>query len=120
MAESQDIEQAREVLEEVSGEDVKHQQFEDGLTVRTIIGSLFVGFIMMPGAMYLGLVAGQGLGPAAAWVTVVLFSEIARRSFQPLKKQELYMLLYIAGGLVGAANSGFHALIWNQYLVQCP
>ncbi len=120
MAESQDIVQAREVLEQVSGEDIKHQKFEDGLTLRTVIGSLFVGFIMMPGAMYLGLVAGQGLGPAAAWVTVVLFSEIARRSFQPLKKQELYMLLYIAGGLVGAANSGFHALIWHQYLVQCP
>ena len=41
-------------LEEVSGEDVKHQKFEDGLTMRTVIGALFVGFIMMPGAMYLG------------------------------------------------------------------
>ncbi len=47
---------------------------------------------MMPGAMYLGLVAGSGLGPAAQWVTVVLFAELARRSFQPLKRQELYML----------------------------
>ena len=120
MAENQDIERAREILEDVSGDDFKHQKFEDGLTIRTMIGALFVGFIMMPGAMYLGLVAGQGLGPAAAWVTVVLFSEIARRSFQPLKKQELYMLLYIAGGLVGAAGAGFHSLIWYQYLVQCP
>lgn len=120
MAEYQDIEKARQSLEDVSGEDIKHQEFENGFTARTVIGSLFVGFIMMPGAMYLGMVAGQGLGPAAAWVTVVLFSEIARRSFQPLKKQELYMLLYIAGGLVGAANAGFHGLIWNQYLVQCP
>ena len=126
MAEHQDIEQARERLEEVSGDDVKHQQFADGLTMRTAIGALFVGFIMMPGAMYLGLVAGQGLGGAASWVTVVLFSEIARHSFQPLKKQELYMLLYITGGLVGAAAAGglsggpFGNLIWNQYLVQCP
>lgn len=120
MAELQDIELARTELEDVSGEDVKHQEFEDGFTLRTVIGSLFVGFIMMPGSMYLGLVAGQGLGGAAAWVTVVLFSEIARRSFQPLKKQELYMLLYMAGGLVAAAGGGFQGLIYHQYLVQCP
>jgi hypothetical protein len=120
LADYQEIEQAREQLEDVSGEDIKSQRFENGLTRRTAIGALFIGFIMMPGAMYLGLVAGQGLGPAASWVTVVLFSEIARRSFQPLKKQELYMLLYIAGGLVGAAAGGFYQLIWAQYLVQCP
>lgn len=121
MAEYQDIEQARETLEDVSGEDVQHQEFEDGFTLRTVIGALFVGMVMLPGAMYLGLVAGQGLGPAAQWVTIVLFAEIARRSFQPLKKQELYILFYIAGGLAGVGMAGgFGGLIWNQYLVQCP
>lgn len=108
------------MLEEVSGDDVQHQKFDDGLSVRTMIGAVFVGLIMMPGAMYLGLVAGGGLGGAASWVTVVLFSELARRSFQPLKRQEIYMLMYIAGGIAGAAGAGFHGLIWNQYLVQCP
>jgi hypothetical protein len=120
LGEIQEIERSRESFEQVSGDDVKHQKYEDGFTARTVIGALFVGFVMMPGAMYLGMVAGQGLGDAAAWVTVVLFSEIARRSFQPLKKQEIYMLLYMAGGLVGGANAGFHGLIWGQYLVQCP
>ena len=120
MAEIQDIEQARELLEEQSGDDVQKQQFDNGFTVRTVIGAVFVGLIMMPGAMYLGLVAGGALGGAASWVTVVLFAELARRSFQPLKRQEIYMLMYIAGGIAGAANGGFHGLIWNQYLVQCP
>jgi hypothetical protein len=115
-----EIEKSREAFEDASGEDVTHQKFEEGFTTRTAIGALFVGLVMMPGAMYLGMVAGAGLGDAAAWVTVVLFSEIARRSFQPLKKQEIYMLLYMAGGLVAGANAGFHSLIWNQYLVQCP
>ncbi|MGI6294995.1 MAG: peptide transporter [Armatimonadota bacterium] len=119
MAEINDIAKAREALEEVSGDDVQRQEFEDGFTIRTVIGALFVGLIMMPGAMYLGLVAGQGLGPAASWVTVVLFAELARRSFQPLKRQELYMLIYIAGGVVGGAG-GVAGMIWNQYLVQCP
>lgn len=119
MADKHDIEDARKALEEVSGEDVQHQTYEDGFTIRTVIGALFVGLIMMPGAMYLGLVAGQGLGPAASWVTVVLFAELARRSFQPLKRQELYMLIYIAGGVAGGVG-GVAGMIWNQYLVQCP
>ena len=81
---------------------------------------------MLPGALYLGLVAGQGLGPAAEWVTIVLFSEIMRRSFLPMKRQEIYILYYVAASLTGlAADKGisggpFGGLIWNQYFVQSP
>jgi len=107
------------MLEEASVEDVQHRKFESGFTVRTVIGAFFVGLIMMPGAMYLGLVAGAGLGGAAQWVTVVLFSELARRSFAPLKRQEIYMLMYMAAGVAGGVG-GVAGLIWNQYLVQCP
>ncbi|HQL54971.1 MAG TPA: hypothetical protein PLQ87_09705, partial [Phycisphaerae bacterium] len=49
--------------------------------MRTIIGALFVALVMMPGAIYMGLVAGQSLGSAAEWVTIILFAELARRSF---------------------------------------
>ncbi len=82
---------------------------------------------MLPGAMYLGLVAGQDLGPAAEWVTIVLFSEIARRSFMPLKRQEIYILYYTAMALAhmelahqGISGGPFGTLIWNQYFVQSP
>ena len=101
-------------------------QFEEGFSGKTVIGALFVAFIMLPGALYLGLVAGQGLGPAAEWVTIVLFAEIMRRSFLPLKRQEIYILYYIAAGLTGLeASKGisggpFGGLIWNQYFVQSP
>ena len=123
-----ELNDARLQMESISSDEELHgQKFEDGFTIRTLIGALFVGLIMMPGAMYLGLVAGQGLGPAAQWVTIVLFSEIARRSFQPLKKQELYILFYITGGIAGSAlmhlglsGGPFAGLIWNQYLVQSP
>ena len=71
-----------------------------------MVGTLFVCLIMLPGAIYLGLVAGQSLGSAAQWVTIVLFSEIARRSFLPLKRQEIYCLFYMAGAL---AATGFGA-----------
>ena len=52
-------------------------KFEDGFTIRTIIGVLFISLIMTPGEMYLGLVTGGGIGAAAQWVTVILFLEVA-------------------------------------------
>ncbi|RYG64245.1 hypothetical protein EON80_19585, partial [bacterium] len=55
------------------------EEFYDGFSWKTVIGALFIGFIMMPGSIYLGLIAGQGMGPAAEWVTIILFMEIARR-----------------------------------------
>ena len=78
-------------------------EFIDGFSLRTVIGAFFVGFVMMPASIYLGLVAGTSLGDAAQWVTIILFSEVVRRSFGTLKKQELYMLYYIAGSLLSPA-----------------
>ena len=99
-AESDDIEAARKLGEEESSEDGGQQiQYENGFTGKVALGALFVCLIMMPGAIYLGLVAGASLGSAAQWVTIVLFSEIARRSFLPLKRQEIYCLYYMAGAL---------------------
>lgn len=100
------------------------REFADGFTGRTILGAFFIGFLMMPGAIYMGLIAGSSLGPAAEWVTIILFAEVARRSFAPLGRQEIYVLYYIAGGLthviggVMLAGGPFASLIWHQYLVQ--
>ena len=88
--------------------------YEDGFDVKTVIGAFFVGFVMMPGAIYLSLVAGQQLGPAAQWTTIILFTEVARRSFMVLKRQEVYVLFYVAGGL--ASGGAFGGFIWSQYL----
>ena len=30
------------------------EEFQEGFTLRTVIGAFFVGFIMMPGAIYMG------------------------------------------------------------------
>ena len=105
---------------------VEDEEFIDGFSWKTVIGALFIGFIMMPGSIYLGLIAGQGMGPAAEWVTIILFMEIARRSYQSLKKQEIYLLYYIGAALTsnvaGIAISGgpFAGLIWNSYVVHTP
>ncbi len=125
--EGNDISAARDRVEDTSGEDEEGGGYEEGFTMKTFIGALFVGLIMAPGAIYLGLVAGKGLGAAAQWVTIVLFAEIARRSFLPLKKQEIFLLYYVAGGLAsvaladrGISGGPFGSLIWMQYFVQSP
>lgn len=101
--------------------------YVDGFNMRTVFGALFVALVMMPGAIYMGLVAGQSLGAAAEWVTIILFAELARRSFTQLKRQEVYILFYVASGIAAVtmahlALSGgpFAIAIWNQYLKQAP
>ncbi len=91
--------------------------FEDGFNWRTIIGAIFLGFVMMPGAMYLALMVGTGasITSASQWVTIILFAEVARRSLRDLKMQEIYILYYMAGL---AMVSPFQGLLWNQFFVQ--
>ena len=105
-------------------------QFEPGFNLKTLWAALFVGFIMLPGAIYLGLVTGQSMAGGAEWVTLILFIEIAKRSFARLRTQEVIILYWVAGGLVmmgGKLGTGaelfggpFGGLIWDQYLIQSP
>lgn len=124
-----DIALARERAEGISEDAPLGQiQYEEGFTGKVMLGALFVCLIMLPGTIYLGLVAGQSLGSAAQWVTIVLFSEIARRSFMPLKRQEIFCLFYMAGALVyngfgalpGLSGGPFADMMRIQYLMQSP
>ncbi len=93
------------------------EEFRDGFSRRTVIGALFLAFIMLPGSIYSGFIAGQGLGTAAQWVTVILFTEMTRRSFTFLTRQEIFVIYALAGSLV-VGGGPFFGLIWNQFLVQ--
>jgi len=104
--------------------------YEDGFNLKTIWATLFVGVVMLPGAIYLGLVTGQSMAGASEWVTIILFLEIAKRSFVRLKTQELIVIYWAAGGLLGLGvklgtvahmyGGPFGGLIWDQYLIQSP
>ncbi len=105
-------------------------KYEDGFNVKTVWAAIFVGIVMLPGAMYMGLVTGVGLGDAAQWVTVILFMEMARRTFTTLRVQEIYIIYAAAASIIavsGAFGSGLHLFggsfglfIWEQYLIQHP
>jgi len=99
--------------------ELEPDSFHEGFTLRTALGALFVAIIMLPGSMYLGLMMGSDLGPAAEWTTIILFVEVARRSFTVLKRSEIYVIYYLAG-TVAAGGGAFGGLIWNQYLRQSP
>ena len=106
------------------------EPFQGGFNWNTVWAMFFIAIIMLPGAIYLGLVAGQSMGGAAEWVTIILFLEISRRSLTQLKRQEIIILYWTAAGLVmmggrlgvGAILFGgpFGGLVWNQYLTQAP
>jgi len=106
----QELEQYRQLME-------PPEKFADGFTWKTVLGAIFLGFIMMPGSMYLTLVVGTGgsIATASQWVTIILFAEVARRSMKDLKMQEVYILYYMAGL---ALASPFQGLLWKQFLVQ--
>jgi hypothetical protein len=88
--------------------------WDEGFGFKAMIGALFVGLIMTPASMYMSLVIGQDIGSAAQWVTIILFIEVARRSFTVLTRPEIYVLYYMAGASL-VSGSG---LLWNQFLVQ--
>jgi hypothetical protein len=108
MREDKELQEYRDLLKTPT-------RFEEGFDWKTIVGAIFIGFLMMPGSMYLQLVIGTGIGPAARWVTIILFAELAKRSYTDLKQQEIFLLYYMAGA---ALHTPFQGLLWNQYLVQ--
>ncbi|MDA0748785.1 MAG: peptide transporter, partial [bacterium] len=109
----EEIEEYRDLLEVP-----KH--FEEGFNSKTILGALFVSIIMVPGNIYLELMIGGSIGAAAQWVTIILFLELAKRSFTVLKRQELYLLYYVTSALVTRETNAFEGLLWHQYFVQSP
>jgi len=108
MYEDKELQEYRDLLQ-------PPDHFEEGFDWKTVVGAIFIGFLMMPGSMYLQLVIGTGIGPAARWVTIILFAELAKRSYTELKQQEIFLLYYMAGA---ALSTPFQGLLWNQYLVQ--
>lgn len=89
--------------------------YEEGFGWGTILMAFFVGLVMAPAQLYMGLVAGQGLGGAAEWVTVILYVELSRRAFKTLKRPEIFILFYMCGAMMATGNSG---LLWQQFFAQ--
>jgi hypothetical protein len=87
--------------------------FEEGFTWSSLGGAVFIALVMVPGAIYMGLLAGtQQIGLAAQWVTVILFIEVAKRAHRTLSRSEIFVLFFMAGAAMGMP---FRGLLWNQF-----
>ncbi len=102
-----ELELYRSLLEEPT-------EFKNGFTWVTVAGAFFCGLLMMPGTIYLSLITGGGI--AASWVTLIIFSEVTRRAMKSLSRQELVVLLSVAG--VMSTGGPVADLIWRQYLIR--
>ena len=95
--------------------------YEDGFGWTTVAGILFCGVIMLPGAIYLGLMTGGTMGSAATWVTVILFSEVMRRAMKTMSKGNLVVLLHAAtvmmAGNILIPGGPFGGLVYRAFLV---
>lgn len=104
-----ELEEFRAVME-VPGE------FREGFSLSSLVGVVFLALVMIPGALYMELVAGLGIGPAAQWVTVILFVEVAKRANKSLNRAQLFVLFYICGLIVAQKVHG--TPLFRQFLVQ--
>ncbi|TVR46385.1 MAG: peptide transporter, partial [Planctomycetota bacterium] len=91
--------------------------FEEGFNWKTAIGTMFIALIMLPASMYMQLMIGEvSLGPAAQWVTVILFLEMAKRARTFLKPAEIFILQSMIMIFIGL--SPIEGFFWRQYIVQ--
>jgi hypothetical protein len=104
-----ELEEFRQVMEVPS-------TFEDGFNWTSLLGAIFVALLMVPGAIYMGLLAGvDSIGSASQWVTVILFIEVAKRAQKTLKRAEIFVLFFMAGSAMGLPFGG---LLWNQFYIR--
>lgn len=96
-------------------------EFKDGFGWSTVAGIFFCGAIMMPGSIYLGLMTGGDMTSAATWVTLILFSEVARRAIKPMSQQNLVTLYHAAHvmmlGYMMVPGGPIGPLVYRAFLV---
>ena len=126
-----DRKKAEKIMHDLGIEDVippddrtsnlESEPFLDGFSYRVLLGGFFIALFMLPGFIYMGLSIGTNIGAGAEWVIALLIFELARRSYQELKRQELMMILHMCGSLTSLAGhvtiSGgvFATLIFHYY-----
>jgi hypothetical protein len=89
--------------------------YDEGFSWSALLGAVFIAVVMIPGAIYMGLMQGDGVGSAAQWVMVLIFVEIAKRMNQSMKKAQIFILFYMTGAAMAMPFAG---LLWNQYFVR--
>ena len=91
--------------------------FEEGFSLKLMLGVVLIALILIPGALYMQLLAGQGVGAAAQWVTLILFLEVAKRANAKVGRAQIFVLFYMAGTFAWQ-NVQHSTPLWNQFLAR--
>jgi len=110
---------AQEEYLRLRAEQEEPSAYRGGFGLKAIFGGVFVGFLVVPGAMFMNLMLGTQLTEAAVWVTLIVMLEIAKRCRATLTKQEMYVLHNVTAGMIAAGAGGvFGGFVWMQYFVR--
>jgi len=74
----------------------KFEEFKSGISMHSLLGTLYAIVVFIPAVMYLQLMTGQ-TGISVGWFTVVLFVEFMKLTGARLSKQEALLIYLIAG-----------------------
>lgn len=100
-------------------ENAERVEFYPGLTWRSVLAMVMAGLIFMPASIYLWLAIGAGAAIAATYVTVILFSALARIYGTSLTRQELFIIYSVVGG-IGGALPLYYWLVFRGYYINNP
>ena len=96
--------------------------FEDGFNWMSFFGVVFMGLLMVPGAIYMTLLAGgMGMEAAVQWVTVILFIEVARRAHRQIRKADIFVLFFMAAAMMTVAGGAAQVQagpLWQQFFAR--
>jgi len=90
----------------------------EGLSWRVIVALLYSMVIFLPVQIFLAWVAPINIASAVSSIVIMLFTELAFRSGQPLTKQETFLLYSLSGIVVSEAV--FTSIVYNCYLITSP
>ncbi|MEM1582934.1 MAG: hypothetical protein QXK89_10585 [Candidatus Bathyarchaeia archaeon] len=95
----------------------KTEEFQSGLTFRSILAIIFGIAVLLPTLLYINLVSGTIMAGVVPYITALLFSEILRFIGKPLSAPELYVIwtLILTSGFMP-----FLDLIYRHYFVSSP
>ncbi|MEM1582827.1 MAG: hypothetical protein QXK89_10035 [Candidatus Bathyarchaeia archaeon] len=90
-----------------------------GFTWRVLSGLILVALLFMPINIYLNLMTGSFIPVATIYLVIILISELARYSGNPLSKHEIFVL-YSTMGTVAMALPPYYYLIYRSFFVNTP
>ena len=98
---------------------VEKEEENKGITWRSLSGILYAAIVLQPAFLWLYFATGSLMSWAAMYTTALLFSELARLTNNPLRKQEIFVIMY--GSTVAVAEALiFTTPIYNAYYRTSP